>query len=350
MTALHDTLPPITLRALERNLRCPGCQASLAFGSDTGQAPGVVLQCSGCEERFNIEAGIPRMLLPEMRRALAAIDATEKGTTEKVRTARSFEFEWSRFSEMRAEWERNFLDYMAPRDAAYFHGKRVLDAGCGSGRHSHYAATYGAEVWAVDLGGAVEVTRRNTQGLPVQVSQADIYHLPFEPESFDFVYSVGVLHHLPDPEAAFRNLLRYVKPGGEILVYLYWAPEGQPLKAALLGTVNALRRVTTRLPYGVLHALSYPAAMAAYASFVWPYRALRRIPALHSLAERIPMKQYDKYPFGVCVNDQFDRFSAPIERRYTRLEVTQWLERAGLQEIEIRPNFGWVGSGRKPLQ
>jgi len=52
----------------------------------------------------------------------------------------------------------------------------------------------------------------------------------------------------------------------------------------------------------------------------------------------------------VCVNDQFDRFSAPIERRYTRLEVTQWLERAGLQDIEIRSNFGWVGSGRKPLQ
>jgi SAM-dependent methyltransferase len=182
----------------------------------------------------------------------------------------------------------------------------------------------------------------------VQVVQADLYHLPFEPESFDIVYSIGVLHHLPDPEAAFRNLIRYVKPGGEILVYLYWTPEGQPVKGALLGAVSQIRQVTTRLPYPFLYTLSYPAAAVAHVFFVWPYRLLSYIPMLRALAERIPLKQYANYPFGVCVNDQFDRFSAPIERRYTRHEVTQWLERAGVEAIDVRPNFGWVGSGRKP--
>jgi hypothetical protein len=59
------------------------------------------------------------------------------------------------------------------------------------------------------------------------------------------------------------------------------------------------------------------------------------------------MKQYADYPFRVCVNDQFDRFSAPIENRYTREEVEGWLKRAGLEEITVHPNFGWVGSGRK---
>ena len=64
-------------------------------------------------------------------------------------------------------------------------------------------------------------------------------------------------------------------------------------------------------------------------------------------AEKIPLKQYAEYPFRVCVNDQLDRFSAPIENRYTRAEAEAWLERAGLENIQLRPNYGWVLSGRK---
>jgi hypothetical protein len=158
------------------------------------------------------------------------------------------------------------------------------------------------------------------------------------------------LHHLAEPEAAFRNILEFVKPGGSIQVYLYWKPEGKPFKAFMLGVVSLTRSVTTRLPHRALYALSYPAAWLAFVGFVWPYKAMRRIPGLRSVAERLPMKQYADYPFRVCVNDQFDRFSAPIENRYTRLEVEGWLKRAGLEEIAVHPNFGWVGSGRKKAQ
>ena len=226
--------------------------------------------------------------------------------------------------------------------------KRVLDAGCGSGRHSYYAAKYGADVWAVDLGQHVEVARRNTINCDrVHVIQADLHDLPFATESFDFIYSIGVLHHLPDPEAGFRSLLQYLKPGGEIQIYLYWEPEGQPIKTALLSAVAAIRKLTTRLPNAAIYSLSYPAAWLAFMFFVWPYRALRLIPQLRGLAERMPMKQYSNYPFRVCVNDQFDRFSAPIENRYTKAEVEEMLRRAGLKEINVQPNCSWGGSGKK---
>ena len=157
-----------------------------------------------------------------------------------------------------------------------------------------------------------------------------------------------MLHHLPDPEEAFRYLLRYVKPGGEIQIYLYWQPEGQPVKRLLLAAVNVLRQMTTRLPHPLLHALSYPLAAAAFVGFVWPYRLLRLVPGLRGLADKLPMKQYTDYPFGVCVNDQFDRFSAPLENRYTRAEVIGWLQRASLEQITVHPNFGWCATGRKP--
>jgi len=266
----------------------------------------------------------------------------------RVETARSFGFEWSRFPEMRAEWESNFRDYMSPHTPESFRGKRVLDAGCGSGRHAYYAARNGAEVWAVDIGSAVEVAKANNQSLDnVRVAQADIHHLPFEPESFDLVYSIGVLHHLPDPESAFRNLLRYIKPGGWIQIYLYWRPENQQLKRVLLSLVTAARRITTRIPHRLLYGLSFPVAAIAFAGFVWPYQLLLAA-GLKAGAERMPMKQYARYPFRVCVNDQFDRLSAPIESRYTRGEVEEWMRRAGLEEIFVRPNYGWCATGRKP--
>ncbi|MGI8551495.1 MAG: methyltransferase domain-containing protein [Dehalococcoidia bacterium] len=329
--------------------RCLECGQSLVAGQDS-------LRCSQCGERYPVLRGSPRLLprtlraslLPETDRDCVATQVADAVTRAKLRTAASFGFEWHRFPQLREAWERNFLDYMKPRNPGYFRGKRVLDAGCGNGRHAYYAATYGAEVLAVDLSDAIDVARENTHQLGcVHTVQADLYNLPFELQSFDFIYSIGVLHHLPDPEGAFRNLLRYLRPGGEIQIYLYWWPEHQAVKRALLSAVAAARRVTTRLPHGMLYCLSYPLAAVAYAGFVAPYRLLSALPAAAAFAERLPMKQYAAYPFQVCVNDQFDRFSAPIENRYTRAQVCGWLERGGLEEIRVLPNWGWLGSGRK---
>ncbi|HEY6400006.1 MAG TPA: hypothetical protein VI479_01265 [Blastocatellia bacterium] len=86
-----------------------------------------------------------------------------------------------------------------------------------------------------------------------------------------------------------------------------------------------------------------------FAGFVWPCQLLLAA-GLRGIVERMPMKQYAKYPFRVCVNDQFDRLSAPIEFCYTRDEVEGWMRRAGLGEIVVRRNFGWCATGRKPAR
>jgi SAM-dependent methyltransferase len=282
-----------------------------------------------------------------MRDALRG-DVSATGTdSAQVETALSFGYEWHRFPEMYDEWEKQFLNYMQPHGPDFFRGKRILDAGCGSGRFAYYAAKYGAEVWAIDLGPAVEVARRNTDSCNVHVIQADLHNPPFALESFDFIYSIGVLHHLPDPEPAFQNLLRFLRPGGEVQIYLYWKPEQRPIKAALLSGVSAARRLTTRLPHKLVHLLAYPTAAMAHVFLVWPYRILRGLPALNRIAEDIPMKQYATLPFRVCVNDQLDRFSAPIENRYTRADVQNWLARASLEAPRVGENFGWVATGKK---
>jgi SAM-dependent methyltransferase len=365
---------------LEQELHCIECGGTLRlqpFRSAAGPLgrPEVVdgsLEC-GCGAVFPIIAGVPRLVAGEFTRTWpgrypgffaqygdrlghkmgCAVDG-RNGTAQaaapvEARTAQSFAYEWERFGALRPEWEENFWGYMSPLTAADLDGQRILDAGCGSGRHAYHAGRAGAEVFAADLGEAVDVAYRNTAALAnVHVVQADLRRLPFRSESFDRVYSLGVLHHLPDPYAAFRSLIPYLRVGGEMRVYLYWALEHAPAwQRSLLAGVTAARRVTTRLPHRLLHALSYPIAGAAFAGFVLPYRALRSWPATRRLAEQLPLRQYADYPFRVCVNDQFDRFSAPIERRYTRAEVMAWLRGGGLENPEVRAHFGWVGTARR---
>src|ERR687891_2541190 len=88
-------------------LRCPSCRSSLSFSNEE-------LKCEGCALSFPIVNGIPRMVVPELRKALAG-EVSATGTDAKqVETALSFGYEWHRFPEMYDEWERQFLDYMQP--------------------------------------------------------------------------------------------------------------------------------------------------------------------------------------------------------------------------------------------
>jgi 2-polyprenyl-3-methyl-5-hydroxy-6-metoxy-1,4-benzoquinol methylase len=262
------------------------------------------------------------------------------------RTAESFAYEWQQFGGHRPEWERNFLEYLAPLSPESLRGRLVLDVGCGSGRHSRVAGDLGARVVAADVGDAIDVARERVRPETLTV-QADAEQLPFAPGSFDLVMSIGVLHHLPDTARALRKIAPLAKPGGHVHVYLYWQPELR-WHRAMLGGVGVARRVTVRLPHRVLRVLCYPIAAVLHVAFVVPQRALRRRSRGRRIAAALPLRTYADYPFGVLVNDQFDRFSAPIEQRFERAEVEAMLRDAGLVDVVVVPNSGWVGSGRVP--
>jgi SAM-dependent methyltransferase len=279
----------------------------------------------------------------------AAVDESEPGSKRrgdvKERTADSFAYEWQHFGALRDQWRKNFEDYMRPHKPDSFSGRLLLDVGTGSGRHAYHAAQRGASVVAVDNGRSIDVARAN---LPPEVLtvQADAEQLPFAADAFDFVMSIGVLHHLPDPSGALEQIVSLTRPGGHVHIYLYWVPE-RAWHIRLLRLVGVVRRVTVRLPRRLLHILCYPLAALLGVAFVWPYRILRRVPRLRWMAEALPLKTYADYPFGVLVNDQFDRFSAPLERRYRRDEVAAMLEAAGLTGVQVLPNHGWIGDGRR---
>jgi ubiquinone/menaquinone biosynthesis C-methylase UbiE len=327
------------LGAAAGRLRCLVCGGRLGLAAlspapvEPGLGPDGELRCKACSATYPLSRGTVRMLPT----------AGDAGAAVKQRTGQSFAYEWAAFGGLRPEWQRNFEDYLRPHQPADLDGLSMLDVGTGSGRHAYYAARAGAQVVAVDVGGSIDVARRN---LPrdVLTVQADAEHLPFDAESFDMVMSIGVLHHLPDPEGAVRAVARYVRPGGWLHLYLYWWPERAWQRAVLRG-VSTVRRVTTRLPHPVLHALCYPLAAVLYVAAVVPYRLLREAPGAGRLAAELPLKTYADYPFGVLVNDQFDRFSAPIEHRFHEDDARALLEKAGCTSITTVANSGWVLDG-----
>src|SRR5437764_13266106 len=169
----------------------------------------------------------------------------ESALRSQRETARSFGYEWQAFAEILPDYESNFRWYSERYPADSCVGMRILEAGCGTGRHAFHLARSGArEIVAMDFSQAIEVAARNNRDhANTHFVQADIYHPPFPPDSFDFIYSLGVLHHLRDPEKGFRTLLPPLRAGGYVNIHVYWNLAGEAAsRRVALATVPNRRR------------------------------------------------------------------------------------------------------------
>jgi 2-polyprenyl-3-methyl-5-hydroxy-6-metoxy-1,4-benzoquinol methylase len=105
-----------------------------------------------------------------------------------------------------------------------FAGARLLEVGCGMGTDLLQFARGGARVTGVDLTPrSIEISRQHlaVYGVSGDLAISDCENLPFADESFDVVYSNGVLHHTPDTAGAVREVHRVLRPGGQARVMLY---------------------------------------------------------------------------------------------------------------------------------
>jgi SAM-dependent methyltransferase len=106
-----------------------------------------------------------------------------------------------------------------PRD---LNGRTVLEAGSGAGRFTEILLEAGARVVSFDYSSAVEANWRNNSSRgELLLFQGDIYDMPFDDGTFDFVFCYGVLQHTPDPARAFDALLAKLRPGGKLSLDYY---------------------------------------------------------------------------------------------------------------------------------
>ncbi len=267
-------------------------------------------------------------------------------------TQKSFSYGWFKFArtEVGLGWFKDSFAYveLIPRAIIAGADRIGLDIGCGSGSDMlHIRSKFGSRVVGIDVADSLAVTKRNIEGKQgLCVCQADAYRLPFKDGTFDFAYSFGVLHHLPDPEAAFRSMIRAVKRGGYIAVYLYEDFSQRPrIDRVLLRTANLLRLITTRMSAPALFVLCVALAPAVLACCSLPYRILKNSRITSGFAERIPFRHTVRLD---CIRaDLYDRLSAPIEHRYSRSQVEAWFTRAGLSDTGIVYYRGWVAWGKR---
>ena len=202
-------------------------------------------------------------------------------------------------------------------------GKLVLDAGCGVGRFAEVAAKYGAEVVCVDLSYAVEAAYRNIGKLKnIHIIQADIFELPFKSETFDLVYSFGVLHHTPDAKKAFSSIVKFMKPLGVISIFVY-----SSYNKAIVYSSAFWRMLTTRIPKRLLYYLSYVSI---------PLYFIYKIPVVGAIGKMIfVIPMWDNWKWRVL--DTFDWYSPKYQSKHTHWEVFNWFEENGLKDIRIFP-------------
>jgi len=240
----------------------------------------------------------------------------------------SFGFQWNRFGRTQLDSANGttrsrdtFLEKTG-WSLDDLRGKRVLDAGCGMGRFAEVCAGAGAEVHAVDLSTAVDAALQNLGHRPnVWLYQADIMHLPFPDQSFDFIYSIGVLHHTPDTKAAFLTLPPLLKPRGAIAIWVY----STELRKLVGGEL--LRKVTSRLPKRWLLQFCRMAVSLYY---------LHRIPHLGVATLRCIPTSMDSDPQWRWL-DTFDWYSPTYQWKHTYEEVEAWFREAGLVEVQRGP-------------
>ncbi len=278
-------------------LQCPRCRGTLAVQGDGT----TTLGCRSCGGTYPIAGGVPR---------LAGESYVE-----------SFGRQWNRYDVARPEEDEATFRVktgVEPRDLA---GRLVLDAGCGGGRYARLLGRHGARVVGVDLSAAVEKAAALCAELPgVAIVQADLLDLPVVEGAFDLVYSIGVLHHTPDPRRAFAQIARRVKPGGRLAVWLY--RRNTPPQEWLN---SGLRAVSTRLPAPVLEPLC--AGLGALGSIPLVNRTLNKLANFSS---------HPDWTLRVC--DNFDWYAPRYQSHHTPAELRRWFVEEGFSDVaELSP-------------
>src|ERR1051325_5010926 len=330
-------------RTLLNYLACPVCTGAIKLSTVSAEEGIEVLagelQCAACDKTFLIVRGIPRFA------DLANIEA------DKQATAQSFGWSWQEFAHDDAKYEQQFLDWIAPVTREFFPGKVVLEGGCGKGRHTRRIAGWGVrDIVAVDLSDAVEVAFGATRGLPHHyILQADIFRLPLR-RAFDYAFSVGVLHHLPNPREGFKSLVSRVKPGGHMSAWIYGAENNE----WIVNFVNPVRRRSSSMNRRALFHLSKVPAAAMYLSTKLIYAPLNRSEPGKKLARHLFYNDYLNYISRFNWREQhsivFDHLVAPTAFYISRDEFEDWWREVGAQDVTIawRNQNSWREFGRVP--
>jgi SAM-dependent methyltransferase len=212
-------------------------------------------------------------------------------------------------------------------------------------------ASYGAEVVGLDLGNSVDYARRRNSGNPrVHIVQGSIFQPPFKHDTFDFITSIGVLHHLPDPRRGFETLVPLLQAGGTIHIWVYGLETMSFVYR--VSHLTPLRGLTSRLPPAASYVLSAPIVLALEVGVFLPVR-LAGLLGAGTAAIPPQLSEVATLPFSAKVAEVHDRIGAPVTHFLSEDELRDWYARAGLRNVAVIQTpggRGWTASGEAGQQ
>jgi SAM-dependent methyltransferase/uncharacterized protein YbaR (Trm112 family) len=270
-------------------------------------------------------------------------DTSECASIQK-NTQASFGYQWLRYEFQDAREDREIFLSDSQLSERELQGKVVLDAGCGMGRYTRIAGQMGGEVIGMDLSQSILKAYQQTSDNPLaHIIQGDLLKLPFRKNRFDIIYSLGVLHHTPDPRQAFCNLSECLREGGIMSIWVYGTAgkfrdfKTNPLRNNRKRYVahdavkrfywlivatreffsNSLRLVTTRMYLPLLYLFCYPLA------------ALGKVPLIKYLTASVHRN------WRVRLQENFDWFSPQYQSHHTKEEIAGWFDEVKLKTISL---------------
>ncbi|MBF0293067.1 MAG: class I SAM-dependent methyltransferase [Nitrospinae bacterium] len=231
----------------------------------------------------------------------------------------TFGEEWQRFPDILPEHRKEFEQYFDLVDLSSLGDSLAFDLGCGIGRWSHFIKNHCGQIALVDFSEAIFVARKNlSESDNALFFMGDIKQLPFAPDCADFIFCLGVLHHLPSPALSeIRALARFAS---KILVYLYYALDNRPAHYRIIFQVaTVIRQAVCRIRSQAFRRFfTWMVAVFAYKPLALFGSALAPL----GLQSHVPL--YDFY-HGKSMErirqDVYDRFFTRIEQRFSREQI-----------------------------
>jgi len=305
-------------------LACPACYGHLTCTqSDVNSAHDSVVEghltCARCKQEYPVVGGVPRFVPRENYASGFGLEWTKHARTQ-----------YDSYSGIHASEQRFFGQTGWPKDLT---GEMILEVGSGSGRFTEQAAGTGATIVSLDYSYAVDANyASNGARHNVLIVQADVFAMPFRPQSFDRVFCFGMLQHTPNPSRAFAALPTVLKAGGALCADIYKVS----LIRTVLQTKYWVRPFTRRMDPNRLYA-----RVQRWVNFMWPLATIiRRLPKGYAINWRLLIADYSFLGLqGQMLKewsylDTFDMLAPRYDRPATKETFRQWAVQANLTDID----------------
>ena len=328
-------------------LNCPQCNNQIEIIKKDNFIGKIIkegtLLCRKCKSEYKIKNYIPRFIKSSQKEVI------------------SFGYQWNSFPLGQIDDKTN-IDESSVRlfsetklNKTNINGKSIIEIGCGAGRFLNIIKRYKPSLLVgVDASNSVDSLFKHLDLSEenLLIVQADIFNLPFQKNIFDHVFSIGVLHHTPDPFLAFKKIAQLVQKDGHLSISVYEnslarRESKNTVKLALydfLWAANMLRCEIFRYFFSKLPSF----VQIQYCKKIVPIlHWLNKIFLIRNLRYFLPSTCYKNLPLSYSIVDTMDTYSTKIVYQFRAKTIYFWFVSIGLKPELLLSRDGWVSVSSK---